>query len=98
MELLSPFFRGGRFDSKYAGDYYLYHIYHFRAVEFILAGLTLYGLNKANKIISIIASSLLLVSNAFWLFSSHISIPTSSAYGAAFLFTACYGELLLPLA
>lgn len=82
---------GWYFDSKYESRYAL------RIPEFILVAFILYGLNKANKKISVVSSLFLLIYEAIWLFSAHVYISTYSNYGAAFEFIAVYSELLLPL-
>ncbi len=97
IESFIPFWgntHGMHFDFKYTDNSF---IFSSRVLEFILAAFTLYGLNKANKIISIIASSLLLIFESVWLFSSRIYISSYSEYGMIFLYAAYYSELLLPL-
>ena len=98
LNSLLPFLDGGRgynyFDYKYTNGYFIFSA---RIIEFVLVAVTLYGLNKAIKAISIISSVLLLVLESIWLFSSRIYISSSSEYGMIFLYAAYYSELLLPL-
>ena len=69
----------------------------------VLAGLTLYGLNKANKTLAIISSALLTVIVGYQLiahsryFGSLYGSSALEIYSAVFLWCSHYGQLLLPV-
>ena len=92
--VFSDAIRGEYFDIKYLSFTY------FRVIEFILAALVLFGMNKGIKPVSVTAAVLLTAVTAWWTFKTRMSLPSFTShkqiYAAMFLYCASASSLPPP--